>query len=157
MVEQAFVNDSLIHELVFSKATFWVQVDNIPIRYMTNKVAESICETVGEVHESTDAVNEDGGNFIRVRIALGINLPLCWGRKVSLENGEKQWVSFKYERLPNLCYWCGKMSHKKRSIEVLHNPDSLPNKKCAVAVGDEISTSEVAMISCQPCQSQWVS
>lgn len=52
-------------------------------------------------------VNDNGGNFIRVRVTLDINLPLCRGRVVTLECGDKRWVAFKYERLPNLCYWCG--------------------------------------------------
>lgn len=43
---------------------------------MIKKVAESICETVGEVHKSTNVVHEDGGNFIRVQVTLDINLPL---------------------------------------------------------------------------------
>lgn len=62
MILQRYVNDSPIHERVFRIATFWVQVHNIPIRYMTKKVAERICESVGEVHKSVN--NEDGGNFI---------------------------------------------------------------------------------------------
>lgn len=36
---------------------------------------------------------------------------------VTLDNGEKRWVAFKYERLPNLCYWCGKLNHDDKSCE----------------------------------------
>ena len=36
----------MLHDLVFNKVPFWVQVQNIPIRYVTKKVTETICEPV---------------------------------------------------------------------------------------------------------------
>ena len=44
---------------------------------------------------------------MRVRVSIDVTLPLCRGRLISFENGDKGegWVSFKYERLPNICYW----------------------------------------------------
>ena len=30
---------------------------------------------------------------------------------------KKQWVSLKYERLLNLCYWCGCLTHNDRDYE----------------------------------------
>ena len=94
-----------------------MQVHNIPIRNITKKGEECICETVGEVHKSMGEVNEDGGNFIRVRVTLDINLPLCYGRVVTFESGDKRWVAFKYERLSNLCFWCGRLNHDDKSYE----------------------------------------
>ena len=31
-----------------------------------------------------------------------------------MANGKEGWVSFKYERLPNICYWCGMLTHSDR-------------------------------------------
>lgn len=42
---------------------------------------------------------------------MDFSQPLCRGRVVSLEEGGRVWVSFKYERLPNICYWCGRLYH----------------------------------------------
>lgn len=28
------------------------------------------------------------------------------------------WVSFKYKRLPNLCYWCGQLTYDDRDCEL---------------------------------------
>ena len=28
-----------------------------------------------------------------------------------MSKGEQSWVSFKHERLPNICYWCGYLNH----------------------------------------------
>ena len=54
---------------------------------------------------------EDGGGFMRVRVLVDVSQPLCRGRVICLEDGKELWVSFKYERLPNLCYWCGRITH----------------------------------------------
>lgn len=34
-----------------------------------------------------------------------------------MENGEQSWVTFKYDRLPNLCYWCGCLDHTDKDCE----------------------------------------
>ena len=46
---QRYSTDCPMRDLVFSKTLFWVQVHDIPIRYMTKEVAENICDIVGEV------------------------------------------------------------------------------------------------------------
>ena len=118
VVIQRYDYDTPARELRFNKATFWVQVHDIPIRYMSQKVAESLCETVGEVIRSIGAADEEGGRFMRVRVTIDLNLPLCRGRLVSLANGDKVWVYFKYERLPNICYWCGRLDHDDKNCEL---------------------------------------
>jgi len=51
----------------------------------------------------------DHGNVMRIRVRVNTTLPLCRGRIFTLDNESKGWVSFKYERLPNVCYWCGRL------------------------------------------------
>ena len=81
-------------------------------------MAEDICEIVGEVQKSARAVDDDSGLFIRVRVLIDISLPLCHGRLITMENGEKVWVKFKYERLPNICFWCGRLNHSDKNCEL---------------------------------------
>jgi len=47
-------------------------------------------------------------------VLLDIFQPFYRGRLITLEDGKNHWVSFKYERLPNLCYWCGCLTHGDR-------------------------------------------
>lgn len=49
-------------------------------------------------------------------------MKLIRGKKINIEGGENRWVNFKYERLPNFCYWCGMLDHAikecpERSLE----------------------------------------
>ena len=56
-------------------------------------------------------VEVDKGCVMRVHVRVDISLPLCRGNVISLENGSRGWVYFRYERLPNICYWCGCLNH----------------------------------------------
>ena len=116
MALQRYDKDTPVEELQFNLTTFWVQVHDIPVRFMNQKVADGICSYVGTVIKKSKAEGE-GGSFMRVRVRLDITIPLSRGRKVSLGRGKELWVSFKYERLPNICYWCGYLNHDDRDCE----------------------------------------
>lgn len=85
---------------------------------MMREIAENISNITGEVSRSMGGVDEDSGNFIQVRVTLDIALPLCRGRLVSFENGKNMWVKFRYERLPNICYWCGYLDHGDKECKM---------------------------------------
>lgn len=97
------------HELTL--VPFWVQLHDIPLRFRNRVIAEQICEPVGLRLNPNENEDWDGGSFIRVRLQIDISKPLCRGRFITLEDGKEHWVPFKYERLPNLCYWCGCLTH----------------------------------------------
>lgn len=66
-----------------------MQVHDIPSSFMTRKVAESLCEVIGEFEKTNGAVDEDGGSFLRVKVGADISLPLCRGRTITPPNGSK--------------------------------------------------------------------
>ena len=35
-------------------------------------------------------------------------------RRITLRSGQVSWMSFKYKRFPNICHWCGKLTHTDR-------------------------------------------
>ena len=109
--------ESSLEECNFNNVSFWVQVYDIPLRYRNKEVAEQICETLGIIQQPIDTPVCDGGSFIRVRVSINISLPLCRGRLITMEDEKEHWVSFKYERLPNLCYWCGRLTHTDKDCE----------------------------------------
>ena len=123
VVLQRFENNSPICELSFTWTSFWVQIYDIPFHYMNQRVAEDICAVIGVVDRTTSTDEMEGGSFMRVRILIDISLPLCRGRVLSLEDGGEVWVNFKYERLPNICYWCRCLTHNDRDCEVWINSD----------------------------------
>ena len=81
-------------------------------------MAEKVYGAAGLVDKNTKESDSMGDGFVRVRVIMDISKPLCRVRVVSLENGKELWVSFKYERLSNLCYWCGSLTHDDRDYEL---------------------------------------
>ncbi|XP_075633889.1 uncharacterized protein At4g02000-like [Castanea sativa] len=106
------------HVLVFDQVSLWVQVHDIPFCYLSLKVAEDLCVAVGVVNKNSSDVEVDKGRVMRVRVRVDVSLPLCRGKVFSLDNGSKGWVSFKYERLPNICYWCGSLNHFDKDCDL---------------------------------------
>ena len=84
---------------------------------MTREVAEDICGNAGIVDKSTQLSEMMGGSFMRVRVVIDVSLPLCRGRMISFDEGDEAWVSFKYVRLPNICYWCGCLNHSDKDCD----------------------------------------
>ncbi|KAK9987692.1 hypothetical protein SO802_027931 [Lithocarpus litseifolius] len=97
MVLQQYEAGSEVEDLTFNLTHFWVQVHGIPVRFMNKRVAEGLCETVGQVCHLQNAPTVDGGSFMRVRVLVDISQPLCRGRVIAFDDDMEQWVSFKYE------------------------------------------------------------
>ena len=49
--------------------------------------------------------------YMRAMAELPLNKPLRKGGYLMNGEGEKLWVTFKYERLPMVCYFCGRLGH----------------------------------------------
>ena len=115
---ERYEKETPLHELKFEKTSLWVQIHGIPLRYMTVAVVEKICEVISDVLHLKDPKDADGGSVLRLKISIDMSLPLCRGWLVTLENDKQVWVSFKYERLPNLCYWCGHLTHVDKDCAI---------------------------------------
>ena len=118
VVMQKFDGSKDVRHMGFELATFWIQVHDLPLRFRNRRVAEKLCEALGTVKREEEETDIVGDRFVRVRVTLNISKPLCRGRVITLEDGKDLWISFKYERLPNLCYRCGCLSHDERSYEL---------------------------------------
>ena len=117
-VKQHYDNDRPLLDIKYDRTIFWVQVHGLPMRYMIIKVAKKICGVMGEVIKKFEPKTCDGGNFIHVKVLVDITLPLCRVCLISLKDDKQVWVSFKYERLPNICYWCGHLTHDDRDCKI---------------------------------------
>lgn len=54
VVLQPYENHSPMRELKFSKVSIWVQLHDIPFRFMNKRVVEDICSVIGEVDKTID-------------------------------------------------------------------------------------------------------
>ena len=124
---QRYNRDTVLKDYKLNETALWVQVHNIPLGYMDREIAEEICITVGKVVKTEGLRELWGDSFIRVRVTVDITQPFCRRRVVTLEIGTKSWVSFRYERLPNLCYWCTCLDHDDKDCKVWLKNDGNSN------------------------------
>ncbi|XP_075633956.1 uncharacterized protein At4g02000-like [Castanea sativa] len=110
-----------VNELIFCNTTFWVQIHDLLFSLLTKEVALSIGVTLGTVIKPTDNSKVQGGNFVQVRVVVDTTKSLSRGRIVSWDKDKEGWVSFRYERLPNLCYWCGSLTHDDKDCVIWLN------------------------------------
>lgn len=105
-----------MYEILFSKVSFWIQLQDLPLEYFSVKNAGKILTHLGVILEIEDPTI-DGKlirPFIRARVELDIKLPLSTGCWVPRKNLPKAWVSIKYERLQDLCFKCGIIGHEQK-------------------------------------------
>ena len=75
-------------------------------------------ESLGQVTPCENPNEMVGGDFLRVHVEIDVSKPLYQGRRVVLDNNEETWISFKYEKLTNFCYWCGLISHNGKDCDI---------------------------------------
>jgi hypothetical protein len=116
---QRVEDDVSFSSMTFDSCPFWVQIHDLPPRFMQATVCEKIGQTLGLV-ETVEDVDEcrGRGNFMCARIMIDVTQPLCRGRKVWLGGAKDIWVAFKFERLPTFCYWCGRVTHGDRDCDL---------------------------------------
>ena len=104
--------------LPFSKESHLPKFVKSILRFIWGKYVTllRICE--GVVNRSTEDSKSEGGSYIRVRVTLDVFQPLFRGRIIKLDEEEKIWVNFRYERLPNICYWCGCLDHGDKECDL---------------------------------------
>ena len=79
---------------------------------MTEEVGKNIGGIIGNCLEvDKRSWQSDQAKFMHIRVDVQINRPLRRGGYVSSPEGGKHWVTFKYERLPTICFIYGRIGH----------------------------------------------
>ena len=93
-------------------ASLWVQIWEAPFDMVSPQVAKEVGSRLGEVEEvEWRKKKDDFSMFMRVRVASPISKPIRRGGYIAGTDGGKSWFSFKYERLPIFCHYCGILGH----------------------------------------------
>lgn len=97
----------------WSFTCFWIRVYNLPYDGMIREIGEKIGNGIGKFLDVvTDRNGRCSGLYMRLRVQIDVSKPLRRGATVQLgSNGAKVWTSFKYERVPDFCFGCGRIGH----------------------------------------------
>ena len=106
---------------------------------MTIAIGKGIGSKIGRVLEvDKRAMQVELAKFLRIRVEVPIDKPLRRGGVVKNEEGERVWVDFRYERLPNFCYICGFLGHDEK-----HCQASPTEQRSGRQYGDWLKVGEV--------------
>lgn len=85
---------------------------------MTRDYGVQIGKSLGNVIDVE--VPNDGvgwGKYLRVRIEISLLKAIARAR-IIMVNGNREWVSFRYEKLPRICSQCGWILHRESRYTV---------------------------------------
>ncbi|XVF12481.1 hypothetical protein REPUB_Repub08aG0122200 [Reevesia pubescens] len=92
----------------FHFCPFWIQIQGLPVGSMTEATGMLLGKLLGVVEEV-----DTGSKLLRIRAQIDINKTLLRCSKVSFSEGKKMLVWYRYERLQDFCYICGKLDHQE--------------------------------------------
>uniref|UniRef100_A0A803Q5Q0 Zinc knuckle CX2CX4HX4C domain-containing protein n=1 Tax=Cannabis sativa TaxID=3483 RepID=A0A803Q5Q0_CANSA len=92
---------------------FWIQVHSIPFGQKSLKLAKLIGDEVGDFLEVDKlTLFKVSELFLRVCVLIDISKPITRGIMVDFKSIHREkWLTFKYENVPNICYYCGMFDH----------------------------------------------
>ncbi|KAH7526808.1 hypothetical protein JRO89_XSUnG0053100 [Xanthoceras sorbifolium] len=105
-----------ISDVNLNLTPFWIQLHNLPLACMCREVGLILGGLIGKMIEIDGGSSGSClGKFIRVRVMLDVSKPLLRGLRVKVGYPEEICsVVLCYEKLPNFCYFCGKLGHHVR-------------------------------------------
>lgn len=92
---------------------FWVQGHGLPPKFQSEKMAKELAPLIGDFLQYHQGWGGRGGmgDYLRMQCEVDVSKPLMAGFFLNRGEGHMSWIQFKYERLANFCYKCGKIGH----------------------------------------------
>ncbi|KAF4400842.1 hypothetical protein G4B88_004385 [Cannabis sativa] len=97
----------------FEVARFWVEFHGLPTRCLSEDNAPILAKKVGTFVKTDGRRKEDvvRRRFLRCWIDVWISHPFPAGFFLKAGANLSSWIQFKYDKLPFLCFNCGRLAH----------------------------------------------
>ncbi|XP_019197752.1 PREDICTED: uncharacterized protein LOC109191599 [Ipomoea nil] len=112
LICEQLVEGGFLDDVVLDTVQMWIQVHGLPMGYTSDKILEQIGNYLGTFVKGDDRVaGAPWKVFYRIRLAIPVEKPMK--RRLNFVKRDKStcWVTFKYERLHNFCFYYGKLGH----------------------------------------------
>ncbi|KAM1732004.1 hypothetical protein ACFX11_017813 [Malus domestica] len=102
-------NELALKEINMNAIPFWVQIRGV-LPYMNSEMnIRCLASNIGKVEAVEDP--EKARGFLRVKVEVDSLKPLTTGCWLPMDNNNESWIEFRYERLQDFCYRCGRIGH----------------------------------------------
>uniref|UniRef100_A0A803QER0 CCHC-type domain-containing protein n=1 Tax=Cannabis sativa TaxID=3483 RepID=A0A803QER0_CANSA len=94
-------------------ARFWVEAHGLPTPYLTWENTDVIARKVGQYIDFDRAprLTIARRGFLKFLVDLRVDQRFVAGFYLNISRDRKEWVQFKYHKLPALCFNCGYLAH----------------------------------------------
>ncbi|MDV3193917.1 MAG: hypothetical protein Q8835_02510 [Sweet potato little leaf phytoplasma] len=116
----------------FKDATFWVHFCELPMDLYNHLMAERLDNAIGQFEEFDNGGGRGVGwkESLWVRVTMDITKPLRRGIKVKLDEPLGSiWTPIKYEKLPEICSYCGRIGHNSKECGSFYLVDGPSSQK----------------------------
>ncbi|GLT59031.1 hypothetical protein SLA2020_318770 [Shorea laevis] len=119
-----WATDAAIEDFDFNKGEYWIQVHGLPLDMLTVASAKAIGSSLGDLISIDNADNSKPSrkSFLRIRVSINLQNPLSPGFTHHRASKPSIWVQYKYERLSDYCYVCGRLGHMSFTCAVTPKP-----------------------------------
>jgi hypothetical protein len=110
-----------LHDIPLFHVNFWVQIYNILVGMMLEKVGKGLANYIGEFLEYDKNNNTSFyRQYMRVKVRVDVRKPLRIEKKIVVNGGAGGVVKFKYEKIGLFCFVCGILGHSETKCEILY-------------------------------------
>uniref|UniRef100_A0A803Q9Z4 CCHC-type domain-containing protein n=1 Tax=Cannabis sativa TaxID=3483 RepID=A0A803Q9Z4_CANSA len=117
----------------FDVAHFWVQFHGLPTRCLSDDNTPIIAKKIGAFIKSDEKPKFElvRRGYLRCWVDIWITHPFTAGFFLKAVGKEETWIQFKYEKLPYLCFNCGRLTHLDK---ICHVPKAMVIPKVGKAI-----------------------
>lgn len=109
-----------------TKINAWLHIHGLPFEFRGMEYVKCFVNYAGSVRNTNRGKGHREaryeGEFMKVRIELDTNEPILPDFFFKRVGRLSTWIPMKYERLPNVCFCCGRMGHGTRLCKEKHKP-----------------------------------
>ncbi|XP_031090840.1 uncharacterized protein LOC115995828 [Ipomoea triloba] len=102
-------------DVVLDSLDIWVQLHELLMGYTSDTVLEQLGNQIGTFIKCDNRfAGAPWKTFYRIRVAVPVDKPLRRRMRLMKRDKTTCWISFKYERLHNFCFFCGLLGHSHK-------------------------------------------
>lgn len=106
-----------VESIDFKYVDFWVHFHKLPSCVFCRKYATTLGNSIGKF-EATNKNGKMKGETLKMKVKLDVNQLIKRGTNVKVGSmADKTWIKVTYEKLPDFCYYCGKLGHVVHDCE----------------------------------------
>ena len=111
LILKQYKSEWSLNEVDFSESHFWVQIHGLLLNRQNPQNLQELGRIFRSVLEEDLIGNGEGAGkrYVRVRVSMVVDNPLITGFPLDRESLPTLWIPFKYEKLGNFCYGCGRL------------------------------------------------